>query len=80
MLDAAGMVWAQVGVVLLQGYGFLSENAAFVDICGDHGIEFIGPTSKHISMMGDKSTARDTMAVRRTLPPPPGFPQQQCKA
>lgn len=47
----------------VQGYGFLSENAAFVDICGDHGIEFIGPTSKHISMMGDKSTARDTMAV-----------------
>ncbi len=49
----------------MQGYGFLSENAAFVDICGDHGIEFIGPTSKHIAMMGDKSTARDTMAVRR---------------
>ncbi|CAK0733741.1 hypothetical protein CVIRNUC_000325 [Coccomyxa viridis] len=43
------------------GYGFLSENATFVDICKDHGIEFIGPTSSHINTMGDKSTARDTM-------------------
>lgn len=43
------------------GYGFLSENATFVDICADHGIEFIGPRSEHIRTMGDKSTARDTM-------------------
>ena len=43
------------------GYGFLSENATFVDICADHGIEFIGPRSEHIRVMGDKSTARDTM-------------------
>jgi acetyl-CoA carboxylase biotin carboxylase subunit len=43
------------------GYGFLSENATFVDICADHGIEFIGPKSEHIRVMGDKSTARDTM-------------------
>ncbi len=48
----------------LQGYGFLSENATFVDICKDHGIEFIGPTSQHINIMGDKSTARDTMKVQ----------------
>ena len=47
----------------MQGYGFLSENATFVDICKDHGIEFIGPTSSHINTMGDKSTARDTMKV-----------------
>jgi pyruvate carboxylase len=46
-----------------QGYGFLSENATFVDICKDHGIDFIGPTSTHINIMGDKSTARDTMKV-----------------
>ena len=38
----------------MQGYGFLSENATFVDICKDHGIEFIGPTSAHINTMGDK--------------------------
>lgn len=43
------------------GYGFLSENAAFVDICKDHGLNFIGPNSDSITMMGDKSTARDTM-------------------
>ena len=43
------------------GYGFLSENASFVDICADHGIEFIGPRSESIRLMGDKSTARDTM-------------------
>ena len=46
-----------------QGYGFLSENAAFVDICADHNIEFIGPRSESIRLMGDKSTARDTMKV-----------------
>ena len=45
----------------LQGYGFLSENAAFVDICKDHGITFIGPSPDSIRTMGDKSTARDTM-------------------
>ncbi|DBA73670.1 hypothetical protein WJX79_004143 [Trebouxia sp. C0005] len=43
------------------GYGFLSENAGFVDICNDHGIHFIGPQPNQIRMMGDKSTARDTM-------------------
>lgn len=43
------------------GYGFLSENATFVDICADHGIQFIGPKSDSIRVMGDKSTARDTM-------------------
>lgn len=48
---------------MLQGYGFLSENAGFVDICNDHGIEFIGPKANQIRMMGDKSTARDTMKV-----------------
>ncbi len=42
----------------------MSENSTFVDICADHGIEFIGPKAEHIRIMGDKSTARDTMAVR----------------
>ena len=48
---------------VLQGYGFLSENATFVDICKDHGITFIGPSADSIRTMGDKSTARDTMKV-----------------
>ena len=34
-------------------------------MCADHGIVFIGPTSKQINLMGDKSTARDTMKVRQ---------------
>ena len=54
--------------VCLQGYGFLSENATFVDICNDHGLEFIGPKSDSIRVMGDKSTARDTMKVGAALP------------
>lgn len=43
------------------GYGFLSENAAFVQIVEDHGLTFIGPTAEHIRVMGDKITAKDTM-------------------
>lgn len=43
------------------GYGFLSENARFVQIVEDHDITFIGPTAEHIRMMGDKITAKDTM-------------------
>ncbi|MEM6388743.1 MAG: acetyl-CoA carboxylase biotin carboxylase subunit [Pseudomonadota bacterium] len=43
------------------GYGFLSENASFVQIVEDHGIKFIGPSAKHIRLMGDKITAKDTM-------------------
>lgn len=43
------------------GYGFLSENAKFVDIVTAHGIKFIGPSAEHIRMMGDKITAKETM-------------------
>jgi len=43
------------------GYGFLSENAAFVQVIEDHGLTFIGPTAEHIRIMGDKITAKDTM-------------------
>lgn len=46
-----------------QGYGFLSERAEFVEICNDHGIEFIGPRPNQMRLMGDKSTAKDTMKV-----------------
>ncbi|WP_425074954.1 acetyl-CoA carboxylase biotin carboxylase subunit [Sagittula sp. S175] len=42
------------------GYGFLSENARFVQIVEDHDITFIGPSAEHISMMGDKITAKET--------------------
>lgn len=43
------------------GYGFLSENSKFSDICGKHGIKFIGATPEQIDAMGDKSNAKDTM-------------------
>ncbi|SLN14470.1 Biotin carboxylase [Pseudoruegeria aquimaris] len=43
------------------GYGFLSENATFVQALEDHDITFIGPTAEHIRIMGDKITAKDTM-------------------
>lgn len=43
------------------GYGFLSENSRFSQICTDHGIKFIGPTPYMIDCMGDKATAKATM-------------------
>ncbi len=42
------------------GYGFLSENAQFAEIVGDHGITFIGPKPEHIRIMGDKIEAKRT--------------------
>ena len=43
------------------GYGFLSENAEFVNICEVHNIIFIGPSAEAIRKMGDKSVAKETM-------------------
>ena len=43
------------------GYGFLAENDKFAEMCQDHGIIFIGPSPNSIRLMGDKSTAKDTM-------------------
>ncbi|MEM7553002.1 MAG: acetyl-CoA carboxylase biotin carboxylase subunit [Cyanobacteria bacterium P01_A01_bin.84] len=53
------------------GYGFLSENARFAEICADHHIAFIGPSPEAIRMMGDKSTAKETMQ-RAGVPTVPG--------
>ncbi|MBA0825376.1 hypothetical protein Goarm_021973 [Gossypium armourianum] len=47
--------------MLHPGYGFLAENAVFVEMCRDHRINFIGPNPDSIRVMGDKSTARETM-------------------
>ncbi len=44
------------------GYGFLSENAQFAEILEAHDITFIGPTSEHIKIMGDKITAKETVS------------------
>ncbi|MCC2683246.1 MAG: biotin carboxylase subunit of acetyl-CoA carboxylase [Paenibacillaceae bacterium] len=43
------------------GYGFLSENADFAEICDTCGITFIGPSPEAIDKMGDKSMAKQTM-------------------
>ncbi|GAB2652387.1 acetyl-CoA carboxylase biotin carboxylase subunit [Flavihumibacter cheonanensis] len=53
------------------GYGFLAENARFAEICGEHGIKFIGPQPDQIRSMGDKITAKETM-IRAGVPVIPG--------
>jgi acetyl-CoA carboxylase biotin carboxylase subunit len=53
------------------GYGFLSENPAFVQVVEDHGLTFIGPTAEHIRIMGDKITAKETM-INLGVPCVPG--------
>ncbi|WP_078381031.1 pyruvate carboxylase [Sutcliffiella halmapala] len=53
------------------GYGFLSENIHFARKCEEEGIIFIGPTSKHLDMFGDKVKAR-TQAHLANIPVIPG--------
>lgn len=53
------------------GYGFLSENIHFARKCEEEGIIFIGPTSKHLDMFGDKVKAR-TQAQLANIPVIPG--------
>lgn len=53
------------------GYGFLSENIHFAKRCEEEGIIFIGPSSEHLHMFGDKVQAR-TQAIKAGLPVIPG--------
>ena len=53
------------------GYGFMAERADFVDICDEHHIKFIGPSSKAMRAMGDKASARATM-IASGVPVTPG--------
>ncbi|MDM8518957.1 acetyl-CoA carboxylase biotin carboxylase subunit [Anaerolineales bacterium HSG6] len=54
------------------GYGFLAENAAFAQEVIDAGITWIGPSPRAITLMGDKVTARETMA-NANVPLVPGM-------
>ena len=56
---------------IFPGYGFLSENQHFVEICGHHKLKFIGPTSEVMVLMADKSKAKDVM-IRAEVPVVPG--------
>ncbi len=53
------------------GFGFLSENADFSELCAEHGIKFIGPSGKVINAMGDKATAKASMRAAK-VPVVPG--------
>jgi acetyl-CoA carboxylase, biotin carboxylase subunit len=59
ILSAASITGADA---IHPGYGFLSENARFVDMVEAHGLTFIGPSPAHIAMMGDKVAAKRAMA------------------
>jgi acetyl-CoA carboxylase biotin carboxylase subunit len=53
------------------GYGFLSENAHFADVCESCNIRFIGPSSRAMNALSDKAASR-TLAKRAGVPTPPG--------
>ncbi len=53
------------------GYGFLAENSHFAEVCESIGMVFIGPSSEHIALLGDKSKAKETMN-RQGIPVLPG--------
>ncbi|MFU8768999.1 MAG: biotin carboxylase N-terminal domain-containing protein, partial [Desulfotignum sp.] len=53
------------------GYGFLSESAAFAQVCHDSGLTFIGPSARTIARAGDKSAARQTL-MAEGIPVIPG--------
>jgi len=64
---------AEVGDVdaIHPGYGFLSENAHFADVCDSCNIKFIGPSAAAMRAMGDKNIARET-ARKAGVPVTPG--------
>ncbi len=53
------------------GYGFLSENAHFADVCESCNIRFIGPNSRAMNALSDKAVSR-TLAKKAGVPIPPG--------
>ncbi len=53
------------------GYGFLSENAHFADVCRSCNIEFIGPSVKSMELLGDKVECKK-LAIKHKVPTSPG--------
>lgn len=73
-LDMGRILSATVGTkadAIHPGFGFLSENSKFVDMCEKCNITFIGPSASVISKMGNKSEARTTM-MKAGVPVVPG--------
>ncbi|HRX87528.1 MAG TPA: acetyl-CoA carboxylase biotin carboxylase subunit [Phycisphaerae bacterium] len=68
IIAAAEMVGADA---IHPGYGFLAENAQFADMCRDSNMEFIGPSSESIRLLGDKAAARK-LAKKAKVPTVPG--------
>lgn len=68
ILQAAKQTGAQA---IHPGYGFLSENATFCDLCEQNGLIFIGPTSQQMRAFGLKHTARE-LAIQNQVPLLPG--------
>jgi acetyl-CoA carboxylase biotin carboxylase subunit len=66
---------AEIGNVqaIHPGYGFLSENAHFAEVCRSCDIEFIGPSPEAMERLGDKNSAR-TLAREADVPTVPGSP------
>ncbi|MCW3844314.1 acetyl-CoA carboxylase biotin carboxylase subunit [Micromonospora yasonensis] len=76
-LNAAAIVEAarQTGAQAVHpGYGFLSEDADFAEICAENGLTFVGPPPEVMSALADKSVARALMS-KAGLPLPPGSVQ-----
>ncbi|MDT0631690.1 acetyl-CoA carboxylase biotin carboxylase subunit [Rubrivirga sp. S365] len=76
VLDAARQTGADA---VHPGYGFLSENAAFAQACGEAGLVWIGPPPEAIRLMGDKTEARKLMQAAG-VPMAPGTPDAIAEA
>src|SRR5690606_14243140 len=74
ILDAARTTGAEA---IHPGYGFLSEQAAFVEACDAAGITFIGPRPAAITAMGDKTEARQRM-IQAGVPVVPGMEEPEA--